>query len=159
MPKTLAAIALAMMVFSSVADVTVTKDLLEQDAEDIPGASSWEDTIEIHKDVLTNARIEVTSKGNGTLEVLNLSLRIYDSHDDTGVYKDQMLLIEFTDLNEDGYLDLMVTGIYHVTPEQRDGVLEEHVVVFMCHFEPKTNQFKKIYQQMPVGLEDRFKEN
>ncbi|MFK7790444.1 MAG: hypothetical protein AB8C95_13240 [Phycisphaeraceae bacterium] len=155
--KFLTAIILTTVAFSSAADFTLTPKDLKEDIDDIHGSQSWQGEIEIHKDVVTNASIGVTSKGNGTLNVLNLSLRVYDSHDDTNLYKDAMLLVEFTDLNEDGYLDLMVTGIYQVTPEQRDGVLEEHVVVFMCHFDPKTNAFKKIYQQMPMDLEARFK--
>ena len=157
MLNALTTITMTMIALGSTADITVTRDQLEQDIDGIPGSMSWEDDIAIHKDVVANGRIEVTSKGNGTLEVFNLSLKVYDGHDDTAVYKDQMLLIEFTDLNEDGYLDLMVTGIHQVTPEKGDGILDESIVVFMCHFDPRTTRFKKAYQQMPRELKDHFK--
>lgn len=157
--KLLTAIVLITLAFGSAADVTLTQDLLKQEDEGSPGSRAWRGEVAIHKDVVTNASIEVTSKGNGTLDILNLSLRVYDSHDDANLYKDRMLLIEFTDLNEDGYLDLMVTGIYQVTPEKGDGIVEESILVFMCHFDPKTTEFKKIYQQMPHDIEDRFEVN
>lgn len=159
MLKFLTAIVLAMVAFDSAADITLTQDLLKQEDEGIPGSSAWHGEITLNKDVVTNASMYVTSKGNGGLEILNLSLKVYDAHDDEGLYQDHMLLIEFTDLNEDGYLDLMITGIYLITPEKGDGVLEESVVVFMCHFDPKTNQFKKRYQRMPEVLEGFFNVN
>lgn len=155
--KFLTAIILTTVAFASAADVTLTKNDLKEDPDGIPGEQIWEGDLNLGKDMIHHATINVTNKGNGGLKIANLSLKVYDGHDDANLYKDTMLLVEFTDLNADGYLDLMVTGIYQVTPEKGDGVLDESIVIFMCHFDPKTNEFKKIYQQMPMDLEDHFK--
>lgn len=57
------------------------------------------------------ARLDFTSKGNGSLELGNLAVHVHDEHDDGVLYEPPTLRLRLADLDADGRLDLMVEGV------------------------------------------------
>jgi len=147
---------LALLSLATSSDNTLTPDDLKPHPNESNGMLYCDKEIALSKDFSTNASLEITSKGNGTLKILNLSLRVYDSHHDSNFYKNKMLDIEFIDIDDDDHLDLVISGIYYVTSEKDDGILEEHAVFLLYLFDPETNRFKLAYDRKPEELDQRF---
>ncbi len=102
--------------------------------------------VKIGKDETLSGMLSLTSKNNGTLRLANLLLRTFDEHDDGIVYKDSCLSVQFNDLNNDGYLDLEISGIALMTDEKSDKPLEEQKVELQYKYVPKERKFLKITQ-------------
>lgn len=154
------ALLLALFVFSfhALGDYTVTPADLDEDPEGMPGERAWEKDLTLGDDLIMRASMSVTNKGNGSLRIGNLSVRVYDSHNDGFAYKNNMLLVEFTDVNGDGYLDLVVTGIYLVMSETLDDmIIEQHPVCLIALLDPKTGKFTVGYTRKPAELETLYK--
>lgn len=73
--------------------------------------------IEIAKGIWIDAVFEITSKGNGGVDLPGLGVRVYDSHDDGLVFRDWLLRCEWRDVDGDGMIDFVVTGV----PVRTDG--------------------------------------
>ena len=116
------------------------------------GEQSWERTIELGKDVSLPAKLEVTAKGNGILEVGNLKLKVYDGHDDGAYYDNDLLNVEFVDVTRDGYKDLVVSGDVLYTGDD-DQVKSVEPVVFLYVFVPEQKQFVQTYKRASFDLE------
>lgn len=67
--------------------------------------------IDDSKDGPIQAHFEVTSKGNGTISLPGLHVRVYDGHDDGLTIRGDLLTCRWRDLDNDGHLDLEVEGI------------------------------------------------
>jgi len=65
-----------------------------------------------------DAVFEITSKGNGGVELPGLGVRVYDSHDDELVFRDWLLRCEWRDDDGNGVLDFVVTGVAVQTDEK-----------------------------------------
>ncbi len=73
-------------------------------------------------------QVEVSSKGNGTLKIGGLSIRTYDNHDDGVLYEGGALQHQFIDIDEDGDLDLIVSGIATITTDKGIFLRREAIV-------------------------------
>src|SRR4029079_17100174 len=65
----------------------------------MPGEEGLEKEVVLAADVKMSAVIEVTAKGNGSLRIGNLNLKVFDSHDDGSYYENGLLNIDFSDLD------------------------------------------------------------
>jgi len=74
--------------------------------------------IEIAMGIWIDAVFEITSKGNGGVELPGLGVRVYDSHDDELVFRDWLLRCEWRDDDGNGVLDFVVTGVAVQTDEK-----------------------------------------
>ncbi len=63
--------------------------------------------LKLSDDLQFNVTLDGTPKGNGTLKIHNLNLRVFDQHDDGLVYEDGLLEIDFKDLNNDKLNEIM----------------------------------------------------
>ena len=95
---------------------------------------------------------EGTSKGNGTLQLSNLLLRIYDRHDDGVLYKDGLLTLRFEDLNQDGWCDIHVTGTVLLTGEKESDPVLSVPLEVIYQFRPATGNFIDVSQLAPIWL-------
>lgn len=83
---------------------------------------------------------EITSKGNGSLILIDRLVRLYDSHDDLAYFKDGLLQNTLIDLNNDGYLDIKLNGIAIITGEKEDVLGEKNVSASLI-YNPAENTF------------------
>lgn len=120
---------------------------------DVHGRENWEGIIQIGPSTKMPARIEVTSKGNGSLEIGNLYLKIYDGHEDLSTYEKSMLRTVFVDINADGYRDLLVSGRVLYFDEKGDDVIKTENVLFAYHFDPKSKQFRETHRQATFSID------
>ncbi len=100
--------------------------------------------IEIAKDVWIEAVIEITSKGNGGIDLPGLMIRVYDCHDDGWVFRDCLLKCEWRDEDGDGFIDLVVSGIASKTHEKTGAEVESRTVQGVFRYAAKTRQFERV---------------
>ncbi len=98
------------------------------------------------------ATIEVSTKGNGSLRIGNLNLRAVDSHDDGSYYENEMLDIDFTDLDGDGKREMVISGIVCFTSEKGSTVLRREAIVFIYKLQADRT-FKKVYWNTDFHIE------
>ena len=97
--------------------------------------------IDLGKGVTATARLELTEKGNGGLTIPGYGLRVYDAHRDGVTFKGYLLQCEWKDMNGDGYLDLIISGIAQFWSE-KDGHLEiEKPISTVLQFDPAKKSF------------------
>jgi len=101
-----------------------------------------------------NAVIEVTSKGNGILKIVNLKkVKVYDGHDDGDVYRNMLLTIKFADFDGDGYRDLVIYGIidfYSDDDRRREKAQESRPAILLYRFNPQKQEFEEKFIYAPT---------
>jgi len=118
----------------------------------MPGEKEWSKDITISSNVIFHARIEVTNKGNGTLEIANLKLHVVDSHDNGVYYQEWMLNIDFVDLNGDGKRAMVISGIVCFTDEKGDKVMRREAVVYIYALQ-SDRTFKQVYRNTDFRID------
>ena len=102
----------------------------------MPGEEEVTKEVVVAPNVKLVAKIEVSAKGNGSLRMANLDLKIFDDHDDGIYYENEMLYIDFSDIDGDGNRELLISGIVCFTDEKGDKVLRREAVVFIYALQP-----------------------
>lgn len=74
--------------------------------------------LKISKNLSIPVTYNATKKGNGTIDLNGLLIRVFDQHDDGIVYKNNFLNVEIKDLNDDGYNEIIFTGTLKFTGEK-----------------------------------------
>ncbi len=111
--------------------------------------------VDLGRGLVVDATSDITSKGNGTLNILNQSLFIYDAHDEGDVYEHGRLNVAFTDLDDDGYRDMVITGVVLYTYETGDDVIaDREAVTWVYTYEPDANGFALRYTNASFDLAD-----
>lgn len=83
---------------------------------------------------------QITTKGNGAVEISNLWIRLYDLHDN-GSFHDPPMLDHTVLTDEQGYFTgLMATGVQVLTPEQGAGELGRRKIQFECRYDVRTKR-------------------
>lgn len=126
-----ASLLLSIIMLSSCSDTSVVySNSIKEDIETSLANNKPVSTNIILSDKLSiPVSIEATSKGNGTINLNGLLLRVFDQHDDGIIYKNDYLNIEVKDINADGINELIFTGeLKHTGEKEADPV----------HFEPIT---------------------
>jgi|LauGreDrversion2_5_1035112.scaffolds.fasta_scaffold01758_2 hypothetical protein len=118
----------------------------------MPGEEGFDKEIVFAAGIKIAATINVTNKGNGSLQIANLKLKIFDSHDDGKYYENEMLKIEFVDLDGDGKRELLVSGIVCFTDEKGDSMLRREAVVFIYALQ-LNHTFRLIYSNTDLRLD------
>jgi hypothetical protein len=122
--------------------VSFTKADLESSPDLMPGELSLTRDVSIGPGVDRDMVIHVTSKGNGELRLGEVRRRIYDDHDDGVTYRNSMFDIALTDLDDDGYIDMVLSGQLRVT---EDGQPTEHPtdsVIEVLMFDQRSGTFR-----------------
>jgi len=112
----------------------------------------WKKVIHIGHNLSYPASILVTNKGNGILEFANLKLHVYDGHDDGRYFDGGLAHVEFVDLNDDGYKDIVVTAAVVYTDE-KDKIIATKPALFVYYFDPKTRSFFLKYKVADFDLD------
>lgn len=110
----------------------------------MPNEKIAKKNVQISEEIILPASILVNSKGNGLLKIANLSLHVYDTHDNTAFYKNGLLNIYFVDINGDSCKDLIIYGTNVITPEKGGEPLGMHPVIFIAIFCPETKNFRLV---------------
>ena len=119
----------------------------------MPGELRLEQHVEICAGRTLDAVVEVTTKGNGTLTVGNLKLKVYDAHDDGAVYANDMACVEFVDLNGDGCKDLIVTGAVCYNNEKDETITKVEPFTFIYFYDRKSNTFRLKFKRATFALD------
>lgn len=56
-------------------------------------------------------KFSITARGDGGINIGGIYIHTYDSHNDGTIFQDHLLKHQFVDVNRDGYLDLVISGV------------------------------------------------
>ena len=99
-------------------------------------------TIEISAGDFQSIAFEITTKGNGFISLPGLNIRIYDSHDDGLVFENNLLKCEWKDADDDGFLDLVVSGSSIRTGDDDGGKPTKVMIGGVFRWNPKNRRFE-----------------
>jgi hypothetical protein len=126
--------------YTPVADLITQADVSRINATLRPGMPET-DILNIKFPVNSNTSLKgtfsITSKGNGVLTISGLNIRIYDAHSDGIIFADYLLHNEATDIDQDGYNDLVVWGTAILSDEEEREITRVPVKAIF-RFNPKT---------------------
>jgi len=91
------------------------------------------------------ARLEGTSKGNGTIMIHNLLIRIFDQHDDGVIYDNYLLSIDTKDLTGDNIREIIISGVVTYTGDTETDAVEYEALTYIYSLNCKTGLFEIIY--------------
>ncbi len=109
--------------------------------------------LEFNNKLQFNVMLEGTSKGNGTLKIHNLNLRLFDQHDDGVVYEGGLLKIDFKDLNNDKLSEIIITGILKYTGENESDPVSYESFTQIFSFDCKAGLFVNLYKTGGYSIE------
>jgi len=99
----------------------------------------------VNDDYHFKAKLEGTSKGNGTILVHNLLIRIFDQHDDGVIYKNNLLNITTKDLTGNHIKEIILNGIVAYTGEKETDPVEYEALTYIFSLNCETGIFEAIY--------------
>lgn len=88
---------------------------------------------------------ELSSKGNGTLQLGNLLIRTYDQHDDGLVYKNRELAINLKDLTGNGNYEFILSGVLTFTGETESDLVIYQSLVEIITLNCQTRKFELLF--------------
>ncbi len=110
-------------------------------------------TLKLNNNLQFNVILEGTSKGNGTLKIHNLNLRIFDQHDDGVVYEGDVLKVDFKDLNDDKLNEIIITGILKYTGDDESDSVNYESFAQIFSFDCKLGFFISLYKTGRYSIE------
>ncbi len=126
-------------VFQSIRADEIWPDATAVNAAEYPNVASK--TISLGHGISIVAKFDITTKGNGGLEIPGLGIRVYDAHNDGITYRNRLLTCEWRDENQDGLLDLVVKGVAQFYGEKGERVELERPIQGYFRYEPKEHRF------------------
>ena len=99
------------------------------------------------------AGASMTEKGNGTLQLGNLQLRIYDRHDDGAVYEHGLLHLDLTDLDGDGINEVVLFGVLKLTGEEQGDPVSYENITHIYSLDCDSGLFFSLYSNSESYLE------
>ena len=97
---------------SAISEELISKADIEQllPAQGVVVTESIEKTLDIGHGISAHYTFEITSKGNGAINLPGVLIRLYDRHSDLSMFKNGLIKNELIDLNADGYKDIVLWG-------------------------------------------------
>jgi hypothetical protein len=109
------------------------------------GENEFAYRIDIGIGISVAANVAITDKGNGILNLLNLSLRIVDRHDDGFIYDNGCLRTSFIDITGDGFKDIVIMGTLVKTGEKEGDPVTRSAIFSIYVFDPIQKQFLRLF--------------
>lgn len=142
-------------------DAAVLPQILNTFKEGSPGTDVFHFRYRLSKDRSVNYDFSISSKGNGTVSLPGITVHLYDDHDDGVYFKDGLLLSSLSDINGDGYTDIVLYGIAVISDEEtQKGTQEistekELPVVSILRFDVKKNRYRVLLKSRYIAIENR----
>ena len=124
---------------------------LQRNPNGMPDELVWSKTINVGPNLTLPATIEVTAKGNGFLSVGEVSLgKVYDAHDDGTTFEGFLADIAFKDINDDGFKDVVISGIINTHHEKQDEILSREAFVRVYLYDIKQQTYLNVFDTSDV---------
>ena len=147
----ISALLLLMSMTAARAEPFVTKQMLKPDRDGMPGEQICRGDVDLGAGLKLPFALAGTNKGNGTLEIANLKLRILDDYDDSMIYDGSLLNAEIVSLDETDGKYLIISGTAIHTGEKGNERLPEGVF-FIYRFDRVTKTFSRVYKHAGFDL-------
>jgi hypothetical protein len=122
----------------------------------IQGEVSFEKNYLIGGNIRITIRVDITNKGNGLMQALNIKFPIYDTHDDGEIFRGGLLDVALVDIDEDGYKDVVISGIVDKTNDKSGEIVSSGVIIAIYHYDPVHDRFSPAYFSGNEKLRDCF---
>lgn len=130
-------------------------NLIKSIKESLQKNKSVASKINISKNISIPVAFDTTKKGNGTLNLNGLLIRIFDQHDDGVVYQNSYLNLELKDLNDDNIKEIIFTGIIKYTGEKETDPVSYEPISNIYQLNCYTGFFVSIYSASRYSIEIR----
>jgi len=141
---------------TSIADITkidaVSKGSLDWDV-DIHSNGVCKESVLLSKGVIIDVVFEEFQNGNGSMSIDGQIFFIFDNHGDGASYNNGLLDVQFIDLDDDGFLDLICSGVVEFTGEIDQEVYEKESVVFIYIYNQMQKKYALKYKKASFDLE------
>ncbi|MCC5790924.1 MAG: hypothetical protein JJT75_14940 [Opitutales bacterium] len=84
----------------------------------------------------------IKAKGKGITEIGGISIRTYSAPRGQSNFEGFLLKHDFIDINDNGYRDLLLSGIYRINHDNESDAFSQRVIVAIFLFDPQIGQFK-----------------
>ena len=101
--------------------------------------------LSLNDNVSFKTKLEGTKKGNGTILIHNLLIRIFDQHDDGIIYKNETLSITTKDVTGNNIKEIILNGIVAYTGEKETDPIEYEPLTYIFSLNCKTGVLETIY--------------
>lgn len=109
--------------------------------------------VHLSKKIFIPVTFDATSKGNGTINLNGLLVRVFDQHDDGIVYENNFLEMETKDLNNDNIKEIIFTGIIKHTGEKESDPVSYEPIVNIYQLNCSTGIFDLFYNSNSYLIE------
>lgn len=99
--------------------------------------------VKLSPDINLPCTFDLTTKGNGVLEIGDMRLLVYDVHDNGHVYAGGLASLDLVDLNADGVKELVVSVTVLTTDEKSSTVTEIRPFAFVYTYNKDTKQLMR----------------
>ena len=143
------------LTFKSVATSTINSDTLYKFKweRDIHSNGTCEKSIALPNNI-GSVRFKEFQNGNGQMIIGDQIFYIIDGHGDGATYETSILEVEFIDLNSDGYMDFICSGLVEYMSDIDDEIYEREAVVFIYLYNQKEKRFGLKYKKSSFDLEE-----
>lgn len=113
---------------------------------EIDGVRECTKEVDLGDGVARIAHLSISPKANGLLRVLNLSIKVYDCHDDAVVFHDCRLDVVLSDVTSDGCLDLVIAGSEIIYGDDPAGgkatvIIDRREILMVYRFDEAESRF------------------
>lgn len=138
---------LAIYSSASVAENTLSKTQIIKKEKLIQLVNKNKDhqqVINLSPSIKLNGYFSASAKGNATIRIENIFLRLFDQHDDGIVYPNSLLELELIDLNNDGINELILTGLVATTDDD-DEISSTIHTTYIFQYSTKEEKFITLF--------------
>ena len=100
--------------------------------------------VKLSEDIKLSSHFVISPKGNGSLSISNLRLKIFDNHDNGMIYGEDDASITLVDLDGDKIKELLVSGVLIHTGENETSPSIYSYFVRGYRYEKSTGEFLNI---------------
>lgn len=98
----------------------------------------------------------ITSKGNGALEIANLLVRVYDEHDDCDLYQPRLLATTRITNAEGRCMGLEFSGLQIHDCEEEDEPITTRPIHAVCMYDASTKRFIVTSDPAKIVISDNW---
>jgi len=110
-------------------------------------------SVKLSKNLIFKSSLEGTNKGNGSITIHNLHLRLFDQHDDGVVYEGNSLKLDLKDITGDNINELIISGIIKYTGDDEAEPASYEPFTQIYTFDCSKGQFISLYRNGTYSIE------
>jgi len=100
-----------------------------------------------------DVKINKTSRNNGTVQIFDSLIRLYDDNEDTYIYSQGYLKLDMLDLDADGVNEMIISGTAFSIDDETGTPVTPSAVVFIYKLDFNHSKLREIYRNSEVEID------